>query len=278
MEPADDDLTNTGVTLGTFDYISPEQARDPREADTRSDIYSLGCTLFYMLAGRPPFADGTAVQKLLQHQDQSPPALATLRQEVPDSVSQLVCRMLEKSPERRPQTPNELVGICYQLFRDLGLRPPQSLAPLPIPRRSPQSNVWRIHLPWAIPLASFLLIGAGWMINNSDSGEAYVFPPPRHPVGQRDSEASEKMSDLSGPPPVAASAPISDLDSNEAGTEFATDQSEINTLDVNSLLEQAAPADAQIPSIVYPATTSDSLDGWTKPGTWLETDRIILEE
>ncbi|MBN1590756.1 MAG: serine/threonine protein kinase, partial [Pirellulales bacterium] len=67
-EQSGSDLTASGVTLGTFDYISPEQARDPRIVDTRSDIYSLGCAFFYMLAARPPFPEGTVLQKLLQHQ------------------------------------------------------------------------------------------------------------------------------------------------------------------------------------------------------------------
>ena len=72
-EPADHELTASGVTLGTFDYMAPEQARDSRQADVRSDIYSLGCTLFFMLAGQPPFPEGTALQKLLQHQSEAPP-------------------------------------------------------------------------------------------------------------------------------------------------------------------------------------------------------------
>ena len=65
------------MTLGTFDYISPEQARDPRDVDVRSDLYSLGCTLFHMLSGRPPFPDGTVLQKLIQHQEEPPPDVRT---------------------------------------------------------------------------------------------------------------------------------------------------------------------------------------------------------
>ena len=69
------DITVAGTTLGTFDYIAPEQARDPRNADGRSDIYSLGCTMYHMLTGRPPYPEGTALQKLLDHQGKSPPDL-----------------------------------------------------------------------------------------------------------------------------------------------------------------------------------------------------------
>ncbi|MFM9067317.1 MAG: serine/threonine-protein kinase, partial [Planctomycetota bacterium] len=90
IEAPQGDLTATGVTLGTFDYVSPEQARDPRSADVRSDLYSLGCTLFYMLTGRPPFPDGTVLQKLLSHSSDPPPDVRTFRPDLPAEVNALV--------------------------------------------------------------------------------------------------------------------------------------------------------------------------------------------
>ena len=104
------DLTASGVTLGTFDYISPEQARDPRNADIRSDLYSLGCALYYMLSGRPPFPEGTVLQKLLQHQGDAPPDIREFRPELSDEFARVLRKMLEKNPRRRYTTPNELTA------------------------------------------------------------------------------------------------------------------------------------------------------------------------
>ncbi len=111
------DLTASGITLGTFDYISPEQARDPRNADVRSDLYSLGCTFFYMLTGRPPFPEGTVLQKLLQHQGDQPPDVRQFRPELPEGVSRVLRRTLAKEPRHRYPDPTEMVG------RSAGLGP-----------------------------------------------------------------------------------------------------------------------------------------------------------
>jgi serine/threonine-protein kinase len=90
-----------GRLLGTADYIAPEQAQDPTLVDIRADIYSLGATLYYLLAGQPPFAGNSLMQKLLQHREAVPPSLKQARPEVPDELDALVQRMLAKKPEDR---------------------------------------------------------------------------------------------------------------------------------------------------------------------------------
>jgi serine/threonine protein kinase len=96
------------VTRGTPDYLAPEQALDFHEVDIRADIYSLGCTLFYLLTGQPLFPGGSLAQKILRHQQAQPPALAGLRPGLPPSLEPILGRMLAKRPEDRYQTPAEV--------------------------------------------------------------------------------------------------------------------------------------------------------------------------
>lgn len=103
-----DGLTAEGHYLGTLDYIAPEQAIDSRSADVRSDIYSLGAVLYFMLSGRILFPETSAAQKLLFHQTKEPDSLATLRPELPAELVAIVNRMLAKQPEDRIQTAVEL--------------------------------------------------------------------------------------------------------------------------------------------------------------------------
>jgi serine/threonine protein kinase len=109
-------LTRQDVFIGTPDYVAPEQAIDAREADTRADIYSLGCTLYALLAGRPPFVGESAAQVVLAHIEHEPRPLPELRPDVPTDLGAVVTKMMAKDPDRRYQTPLEavraLAGFC----------------------------------------------------------------------------------------------------------------------------------------------------------------------
>jgi WD40 repeat protein/serine/threonine protein kinase len=91
--------------LGTPDYMPPEQAAAPETADIRSDIYSLGCALYTLLTGKPPFAGSSYAQKLLKHQQVAPPPLQEQRPDLPDGLADVVHKMLAKKPDERYQTP-----------------------------------------------------------------------------------------------------------------------------------------------------------------------------
>ena len=94
--------------LGTPDYLAPEQARDSHAVDIRADIYSLGCTLFYLIAGRPPF-EGTTAQKIAFHQSKDPPPLlGMLRPDIPEELEQIVQKMMAKDPADRFRTPADV--------------------------------------------------------------------------------------------------------------------------------------------------------------------------
>lgn len=116
------DLTLPGTTLGTFDYISPEQAKDPRSVDVRSDIYSLGCTLFHMLTGQAPYPDGTVLQKLLEHQASEVPDPRTLNPAVSEQLSLIVQRMMNSDRNKRYQTPDQLIRDLTYIAARFGLK------------------------------------------------------------------------------------------------------------------------------------------------------------
>lgn len=153
----DGDLTASGVTLGTFDYISPEQARDPRHVDVRSDIYSLGCTFYYMLTARPPFPEGTVFQKLLQHQGEAPPDPRELNADVPAEVAAIMRRMMAKDPAARYQKPDELIRDLMLLAGSLGLRATGPSGLVWVAPESIRPTFWEQHLPWIAPVVALVL-------------------------------------------------------------------------------------------------------------------------
>src|SRR5262249_37166699 len=102
-------VTRAGTTVGTLDYLSPEQARDSSLADVRSDIYSLGCTFYHMLAGAPPFAEGGLGERIYKHLAVDPPDVRQFNPAVSDGLWAVLRRMLAKNPDLRYQTPAELL-------------------------------------------------------------------------------------------------------------------------------------------------------------------------
>jgi serine/threonine protein kinase len=101
----EEQLTGEGVLLGTPDYMSPEQARDPRSADIRSDIYSMGCVLYHALAGQPPFPDTNIISQMIRHATETARPVKELNPAVPEGLQQIVNLMMAKDPAQRYQTP-----------------------------------------------------------------------------------------------------------------------------------------------------------------------------
>jgi serine/threonine protein kinase/WD40 repeat protein len=160
-------LTRAGALLGTPDFISPEQARDARQVDIRADIYSLGCTFYYILTGKPPFPGGTDVQKLIRHQTEKPFPIEELRPGLPPEVSQVLNRMLEKRPEDRYPTPRHLADALDHFLgsvvpntpvpaASVAETPPVAETPVPdMPRaRTPVPPLHRPPVPPPAPVAT----------------------------------------------------------------------------------------------------------------------------
>ncbi len=94
--------------LGTADYLAPEQAINSHAVDIRADVYSLGATFYFLLAGKPPFGDGTVAQKLVWHQMRAPTPVRDARPETPEGLAAIVAKMMAKAPAERYQTPAEV--------------------------------------------------------------------------------------------------------------------------------------------------------------------------
>jgi serine/threonine-protein kinase len=119
-------LTSSGELMGTADYMAPEQSFDAHKIDTRADIYSLGCTLYHLLAARPPFPGGSFAQKVVRHREQTPRPVESLRTEVPTALGDVIRRLMARAPEERPNNPAAaaalLAPFCHPAIDGVGER------------------------------------------------------------------------------------------------------------------------------------------------------------
>jgi eukaryotic-like serine/threonine-protein kinase len=102
-------LAHDDIVLGTADYLAPEQAHNSHDVDTRADIYSLGCTFYFLLTGHPPFPEGTVSERLIKHQREEPVSIRSDRPDVPQEVEAICHAMMIKSRQRRVQTCREVI-------------------------------------------------------------------------------------------------------------------------------------------------------------------------
>jgi tRNA A-37 threonylcarbamoyl transferase component Bud32 len=103
-------LTQDGAVMGTPDYMAPEQAEDSRRVDIRADLYALGCTLYHVLTGRPPFPGGSVMEKLIKHRLEEPRPIEALRGDLPEGLGPIVRKMMAKNADQRFQTPAEVAA------------------------------------------------------------------------------------------------------------------------------------------------------------------------
>ena len=163
-QKVDTGLTRVGTMMGTPDFMAPEQWKDAATADTRADIYSLGCTLYYLLAGHPPFLGADIWDLHRKHETQTAKPLNLERPEVPPELAAVVAKMLAKEPGKRYQTPGEVAAALKPFvvtappvkpaevsrFGSITSKPKSTVPPPPVavplppaPEVAPDADVWK---------------------------------------------------------------------------------------------------------------------------------------
>jgi serine/threonine protein kinase len=196
-----------GYVVGTMDYIAPEQADNAALADARSDLYALGCTLYYALTGRPPFPGGAALEKIQKHRSEDPEPVPNFNTNVPPTFIGLLRRMMSKNPEKRPTSAaavrEELLtwtgsGIVLPLDTPSDAAYEQAIEVLETKEPSSELSAELIPILEMEPVANVVLIEE---VFPTAQGEAVSMPAPiRRKKRRRDEEDEEKAGTQAGPP------------------------------------------------------------------------------
>ena len=154
-------ITDTGIMMGTPDYTAPEQITNAHGVDIRADLYSLGCTFYFLLTGQAPFKGGTVLEKLRRHQVEDAPAVEELRKDVPKFVAAGIAKLMAKRPEERLQTPGELVELIGSLGR---VDAKKTLAKTGTRLEQPKWRFSRRQIMCASVAAVPILGAGGWLL------------------------------------------------------------------------------------------------------------------
>jgi hypothetical protein len=175
-----------GAVVGTPDYLAPEQARDAHRADVRADVYSLGCTLYHLLAGHPPFPDGSPLQKLLAHQQREAPPIREVRADVPAGLEAILKRMLAPDPAGRYPTAGAVADALAPLC---GLPSPPPVAAAGKDRGRRLRRGWLLAAVFAVVLGAAGLTALFAFHAFSPRKQAVEEPGPAagaaHPAGEK---------------------------------------------------------------------------------------------
>src|SRR5262245_55868504 len=153
--------TQAGALMGTPDYVAPEQARDAGAVDGRADVYSLGCTLYHLLTGQPPFPGGTPIEKVARHLTEGVPALDAARLGLPAGLAEVVARMTARDVERRYQTAGEVAAaLAPYAGREAVLSADTVIAPASPRRSSARGHGRRGWMAVAAGLLGFMTLAA----------------------------------------------------------------------------------------------------------------------
>ncbi len=233
----DQELTQAGIVIGTVAYMSPEQALDTRSADQRSDIYSLGCTLFFLLTGRSLYHEETGMKTLLAHREQAVPSIRVFCEEAPVSLDAVFRTMVAKRPADRLQSMTEVVAALDACVPGLATNSPAAIAPRSVPR----ANLTRASLArrWPRWRSSPLRIGLAIALLASLAGGTYL------------AGVLIRIKTKQGTTEIHVDDPDAEVTVTHAGTQSANSQS------LSNGRKRTATFKAETKSAAYPVPRED---------------------
>jgi eukaryotic-like serine/threonine-protein kinase len=273
----DADLTRTTTVLGSAPYMAPEVAMGG-SADERSDIYSLGCVLYEMLTGRPPFLADLPLAVMHLHANATPEPVRELRPDVPKRLDALVLEMLAKEPADRPQRPAELVAVLLGALRDdapktaptlvapARVAPPPPPAPAPVPAPDdtaamPAAGKRSSRRAWLFATAALAALAAGIAValassssSNNDHTSSGAQSHPRTSSSSTGTSSSQSPSSSSSSTSSTTTPAHSSTSTSTSTT--SSPASSTTTTTSSSSASSTQPASTSSPAAASPTTTA----------------------